>query len=268
MKARILTAILGIPLVILAVWWGYIPLFLLTLIISILGLLEFFNLAQIRNYRPQKITGLLANISLGVTIFLKRQQDLYIFPLITLIILVSLVVALCKKDFRGGIASLGVTLLGIFYTGWLIFHINMLRELAPGGRELSFFLFITTWMIDISAFYIGTYFGKHKVFPQVSPHKSLEGCCAGLVFGIGTCFLLKFCFKVSFISYLQCLVIGLILGIGGLAGDLVESFFKRNAGVKDSSNILPGHGGILDRFDSLLFNAPLFYYYLIFFVFK
>jgi phosphatidate cytidylyltransferase len=116
-------------------------------------------------------------------------------------------------------------------------------------------------MTDSAAYFIGTAIGKHKLFPRVSPNKSWEGAIAGFVFSIITLVVLK-SFLLEFLDWVDIIAFGVIIGIFGQVGDLIESLIKRDAGVKDSSNIIPGHGGIFDRFDSLLFSAPIIFLYL------
>jgi phosphatidate cytidylyltransferase len=116
-------------------------------------------------------------------------------------------------------------------------------------------VFATIWICDSAAYYIGTAFGKHKLFPRVSPKKSWEGAIAGFVFAILAMVISKNII-IDFLSWNSVIGIGMIVGILGQVGDLIESLFKRDSGVKDSSNLIPGHGGIFDRFDSLIFSSP------------
>jgi phosphatidate cytidylyltransferase len=128
-------------------------------------------------------------------------------------------------------------------------------------------IFAMIWICDTAAFHAGTVMGKHKLFPRVSPNKSWEGAVFGFVFALLTAAAAKY-LVLPYLTYGQALVIGGIVGTFGQAGDLVESLLKRDAGVKDSSKLIPGHGGAFDRFDSLLFVAPLVYLYLDFVVFQ
>jgi phosphatidate cytidylyltransferase len=127
-------------------------------------------------------------------------------------------------------------------------------------------VFVSIWMCDSAAYFAGRAFGRHKLFPRVSPNKTWEGAVAGLVAAIGT-FLLARGLILPYLSIASALVCGSIVGVFGQLGDLIESLLKRDAGVKDSSALIPGHGGILDRFDSLIFVAPLLFFYLDFLVF-
>ena len=127
-------------------------------------------------------------------------------------------------------------------------------------------VFASIWLCDSAAYFVGRAIGKHKLFERVSPNKTWEGAIAGLVFAIGG-FVLAHHLLLPYLSLRDALVCGGIVGVFGQLGDLGESLLKRDAGVKDSSNLIPGHGGVLDRFDSLLFVSPLIYCYLDFVVF-
>ena len=133
-------------------------------------------------------------------------------------------------------------------------------------RSAIFLLFAVTWFYDSFAYFIGSAFGKHKLFPNISPKKSLEGLIGGILFTIFIILGIKSFTSVIEFSYFHCIIISILLSVTGQIGDLFESIIKRYAGVKDSSNLIPGHGGILDKLDSLLFNAPILYYYLCLFL--
>ncbi len=127
-------------------------------------------------------------------------------------------------------------------------------------------LFASIWACDSAAYFAGRAMGRHKLFVRVSPNKTWEGAVAGLLFAVGT-FLLGKALLLPYLTPGQAVICGLIVGLFGQLGDLVESLLKRDAGVKDSSTLIPGHGGVLDRFDSLMYISPLFYFYLDFVVF-
>ncbi|MFB0528121.1 MAG: phosphatidate cytidylyltransferase [bacterium] len=271
---RIKTPLIVIPILLLIIHWGIIPFFLLVLTGVILSLLEFYRLMERRNYHPQKFLGVLGGFFLCLSFFLfqgKLSAGLGGF-VVTVFLFLILIDVILKKEIKFAVSSVSVTFLGIFYISWLLSHLILLRDLRPHGEGLIYFLFITTWCVDTGAFWGGTKFGRHKLSRLISPNKSWEGAVSGLLTGIGVVFGLRALLglqffaglnlDLNFITPIQCLVIGLLLGIGGQVGDLAESLIKRNAGVKDSGNLFPGgHGGMLDKTDSLMFNAPLLYYY-------
>ena len=128
-------------------------------------------------------------------------------------------------------------------------------------------IFVTIWMCDTAAYFCGLYFGKHKLLERVSPKKTWEGAVAGFAAAVGA-FVLGQWWVLPYLTPGEAAVCGIIVGVFGQAGDLFESLLKRDAGVKDSSALIPGHGGVLDRFDSLMFVSPLLYLYLDFIVFR
>jgi phosphatidate cytidylyltransferase len=271
---RIKTALVTIPILLFIIHWGIIPFFLLVLAGIIIGLLEFYHLMERRDYHPQKFLGVLGGSFLCLSFFLfpeKLSGGMGSF-IVTVFLFLLLVEAVLKKDIKFGVSSVSVTLLGIFYISWLLSHLILLRDLRPYGEGLVYFLFITTWCVDTGAYWSGLSFGRHKLSRLISPNKSWEGAIFGFLTGIGVVFgcravlgwqfFSRLNLDLNFITPIECLVIGLLLGIGGQVGDLAESLIKRNAGVKDSGNLFPGHGGMLDKVDSLMFNAPLLYYYL------
>lgn len=272
---RIKTPLVVIPILLLIIHWGVIPFFLLVLAGVIVSLLEFYHLMERRNYHPQKLLGVLGGFFLCLSFFLfqgKLSGGLGGF-VVTIFLFLILIDVILKKEIKFGVSSVSVTFLGIFYISWLLSHLILLRDLRPHGKGLIYLLFITTWCVDTGAYWVGTKFGRHKLSRLISPNKTWEGAISGLLTGIGVVFgcraLLGLQFftrlnlDLNFITPIGCLVTGLLLGIGGQVGDLAESLFKRNAGVKDSGNLFPGgHGGMLDKVDSLMFNAPLLYYYI------
>ncbi|WP_454065053.1 phosphatidate cytidylyltransferase [Candidatus Nitrospira salsa] len=152
-------------------------------------------------------------------------------------------------------------LFGIFYIGLCLGHLLLIRQLNSGDL-LIFFVILVTWAADTGGYYIGASIGKRPIAPRLSPKKTVEGFMAGIIFSVVLAILSHFWFLPS-LSLLHCLIIGILLACVGLLGDLAESAFKRSAGVKDSGSLIPGHGGILDRIDSLLLTAPTFYYYML-----
>jgi len=271
---RIKAPLVVIPILLLIIHWGVIPFFLLVLGGIIIGLLEFYRLMEKRDYHPQKFLGVLGGFFLCVSFFLfqeKLSAGVGSF-VITVFLFLFLIEAILKKDIKFGVSSVSVTFLGIFYISWLLSHLILLRDLRPNGEGLVYLLFITTWCVDTGAFWAGLKFGRHKLSHIISPNKSWEGAIFGFLTGIGVVFgcrallglqlFTRLNLDLNFITPVECLVIGLLLGIGGQVGDLAESLVKRNVGVKDSGNLFPGgHGGMLDKVDSLMFNAPLLYYY-------
>ena len=151
------------------------------------------------------------------------------------------------------------TIFAVFYLLFTLGTLSMTRIL-PEGEWLIFFLLLVTWASDTGAYYAGTLWGRHPLAPRISPKKTVEGLVGGLIGAIIIAYVARWWFLPE-LSGLDCLILAILLTFTGLWGDLTESAMKRSVGVKDSGGILPGHGGMLDQLDSLLFAAPAFYYY-------
>jgi phosphatidate cytidylyltransferase len=156
--------------------------------------------------------------------------------------------------------------MGIFYVSLFFGTLIGLRELFVPFDFTIITIFATIWICDTAAYFGGKFLGKHKLFERVSPNKTWEGAIAGFLFAIAAAVVAKYTL-LDYFTMQDAIVLGVIVGIFGQLGDLVESLLKRDAGIKDSSSLIPGHGGVLDRFDSLLFVSPLVYLYLDFIVF-
>ncbi len=261
---RIIVSVLAIPFIALASYFGGIFFLIFVLGIALISFYEFAQLAKNKSSNPLTFAGLSA-----VTLILLNQYFSWLsfFKLAVIIIAILLLIELYHNK-NSAILNLGSTLLGIFYIGLFSTSLLAIRELYnysdllyEQGGFLIISLFVTIWICDSAAFFLGTAFGKHKLFKRVSPKKSWEGAIAGFIFAILTMIAAHFLILDHF-SIADSIVIGAIVGIIGQFGDLIESLIKRDADVKDSSALIPGHGGVFDRFDSLLYTSPFVYLYL------
>ncbi len=261
---RVLVSIVAIPLILFVSYLGSFFFFSFVLAIALISFYEFSNLA--------KSKGAYTNLWIGFTalILLLINQFNYIFETYSflLFLLIALTLIELFRNKNSAIMNIGSTLLGIFYIGLFASSLIGIREFYPSigdlysrGGYIIISIFISIWICDSAAFFCGTSLGKHKLFPRVSPNKSWEGAIFGFIFAIISMILLKFVI-LEFLSWSSVIVFGIVVGTIGQFGDLVESLIKRDAGVKDSSNLIPGHGGIFDRFDSLLYTAPVILLYL------
>jgi phosphatidate cytidylyltransferase len=205
------------------------------------------------------------------------QSHLFTVITITSLVIVVSSAELFRRKKEEAIFHLSGTVFGVIYVGWLFSHLILLSQmphvLEPFiyknifgidirlGTSLALLPFALTWSNDTLAFFIGRKFGRTKLFPAISPKKTWEGVFGGVVGAIGAAFIYRYLYA-SYLSSFDCITLGIIVGIVAPIGDLVESMIKRDVQLKDASATIPGHGGFLDRFDSLLFTAPIIYYYL------
>ena len=165
------------------------------------------------------------------------------------------------RDLAHSLHDAAVIVFGVLYTGLPLGHL-LLTRMLPDGSLLIFFVTLVTWAGDTGAYYVGTLIGRYRLAPRVSPRKTVEGLFGALTGATVAAVIGQLWFLQSF-TVIEALVCGLLLGAAGILGDLCESALKRSVGVKDSGTLLPAHGGVLDRIDSLLFTGPLFYYYVL-----
>jgi phosphatidate cytidylyltransferase len=268
---RIITAIIFLPILIASILIPSLqPLFVvLAAAAMVLGLYEFYLLAAKQGIKADAAAGYLASVALFVIFYFATPNapDRLDLQSLILVLLLLTIGTLIAATFRGAafekmIASVGTTILGVFYVALLGGHLVALRTGFPqklSAHLLSFF-FLVLMGSDIGAYYVGRAIGKHKLAPKISPGKTWEGVVGGVVAGLALATLAHFWFFQE-LPLKWALPLAAVMTILGILGDLAESALKRGAGAKDAAKILPGHGGVLDRLDSLLFNAPLLYYF-------
>ena len=256
---RVLVSVITIPVILAVSYIGSFVFFSFVVAVALISFYEFSSMVKNKGVSVNNWIGYFSIIFLAVNQF-NNVFDTNTFVLL-LMILISAVELFRNKD--SAIYNIGATLLGIFYIGAFASSLIGIREFYPAvgeiylrGGYVIISMFVTIWICDSAAFFGGTAFGKHKMFVRVSPNKSWEGAVFGFIFALLTMILLKEII-LNFLSWETVIAFGIIIGTIGQIGDLIESLFKRDAGVKDSSNLIPGHGGIFDRFDSLLFTAPV-----------
>jgi phosphatidate cytidylyltransferase len=270
--SRIITAAIALPLLIASILIPWLePLFIVLAGGAMLfGLYEFYVLAKKKDMKPDVAAGFLGGAAL-FTIFcfatpdpIQARLDVQTIVLVLLALTVGTLIAATLRGapFDKMIASLGVTMLGVLYVVLLGGHLVALRtgfEEQLSAHLLSFF-FLVLMGADTAAYYVGRAIGKHKLAPTISPGKTWEGVVGGVVTGLALATLAHFWFFRE-LPLKWTLPLAGIMTVLGIFGDLTESALKRGAGAKDAAKLLPGHGGALDRLDSLLFNAPLIYYF-------
>jgi len=258
---RTATIIIGVPLVFLTIFWKEFPFFIFIIIIALLGLRELYSIAHKQGYKPSYILGsILTSYFIFISVYDIYSLNYHIKNIfITFFIILFFVMQLFKKDYSKVLTEISITIFGSIYLGYLFSFILKIKDL-PHGNYFLICLLIITWANDTGAYIIGVKLGKNKIFPKISSKKTIEGSIGGIIFGIACTFVLKSWLNLTFNALLS---LGLIISIIAQLGDLFESVLKRGSGVKDSGTLVPGHGGILDCLDSLIFTAPVFYYYAI-----
>ena len=231
-----------------------------------IGVLEAYELLRRKGFQPCRLLGVLASLALVWMASSLAPSVRPEAPLVAAIILILVSPLFIRDDPREMLACSMSTLFPVFCFAYMLSYIIAIRIL-PGetGEDLLLLLFICVTFGDTGAFYVGTLFGKHRMAPGVSPKKSWEGAAGGLVAAVAGGLVAHLWFYRS-LPLVHAVILGLLLGSMGILGDLAESMLKRATGNKDSSALLPGHGGVLDRVDSLIFSAPVLYYYYHFFL--
>jgi len=260
LRQRVITAAIGIPLIIFVIWLGdpWFSLFIAAVVL--IGAFEFYRLAL--NPR-QSLTylGLLWALVLALS-----PHYIDVLPIIMAVaVVISLIWLLCCSPREKASHNWAWIVAGAFYVGWMLSYWISLRLLENGTDWVYLAIFIT-FANDTGAFFVGRAWGKHKLASAISPGKTWEGAAGGLLsanVGAIIVFLILNLFSPLPLGYWQVIPLACFISLFAQLGDLVESLLKRNTGVKESGKLLPGHGGVLDRFDSLIFVGAMVYYYVI-----
>ncbi|MHB1256400.1 MAG: phosphatidate cytidylyltransferase [Dethiobacteraceae bacterium] len=245
---RLASTLVGIPVVLAATWLGGLPFFFMALFIGILALRELYNIAQLSR-RSDRLFGYGAHLFLFFSVSVFGMSS-YFGGLIFIFLALNIYWLLFyPTDFK----NLAILFWGVFYVTVLLSCILLLRQ-APDGFLFVSAALITVWASDTGAYLVGMSMGRRKLMPAVSPAKSFEGAVGGVLFAA---IALVFMSPSMGYSLWQAAALGVVLSVMGQLGDLAESALKRWGNVKDSGSFLPGHGGVLDRIDSILFVIPV-----------
>ncbi|MHB8122043.1 MAG: phosphatidate cytidylyltransferase [Desulfuromonadaceae bacterium] len=230
-------------------------------LVAAIGIYEFYRMAM----PTRKMELWLAAPAGSALLFLPLFNDdkLTVAAIGLLFVVFSLLFLFRIRSVDTAAREVAFALLAFLYIPFMLMHLVQLRQ-TPFGIEWILVIMLIVMTNDSAAYYSGSAFGKHRLYPLVSPKKSIEGAIGGLIGSIGGTMLAKFTFFPQ-LTFTDAMLMALIVGMVGQAGDLFESLLKRSFGVKDSGSIIPGHGGVLDRLDSILFAAPVTYYYVLFF---
>ena len=260
LKKRVITALWGIPLLIVVIWFDE-PLPWFTVFVAILGVLaalEFYRMVGVTKVPSLTYFGLIC-----ILLFVLSPHVDYNFTLpllLTSAILLSMIMLIFRSQKEGAFSSWVWTIAGMLYVGWLLSYLVALR--LDAGRSWVFFVLFTTFGSDTAAFFVGRVLGKHHLAPGISPGKTWEGAVGGVFGAIIVSLLFTLPTPLGLpLSYGQAILLGLLVSVFGQLGDLAESLLKRNMGTKESGKLMPGHGGVLDRMDSVVFAGIVVYYF-------
>ena len=269
--ARLLITVIFVPALWAITRRGDLHFLVAICLMVLTGLYEFYKLLEHKGFRPAKAVGI--GCGLAITAYAFFRTGIYGNFLLAATLLLMMTVELMRRSTEQAVLHISTTIFGVLYVGWLGSHLVLLRELPrlagldyQLGADFVYLVVFLTWSCDSGAYLIGRAFGRTPLFPRVSPKKTREGAVGGVAFSLIAAYLSHRTFASEFLDLDAAIWLGLLAAVAGMTGDLVESLMKRDVDVKDSASLLPGHGGALDRFDSLFFSAPLLYYSLKFFV--
>ena len=258
---RTITGLLYGLALIVSLLINYYTFYIFFFIVLILGLKEFYQLVEKKDVKPQKVLGFIMALGLYISSYLLHINEKMSYLILNVVLALTFLL-FAVEIFRSkeiSFVNIGTTILGVVYVA---LPLSLLTFLAfdtnnQYSYHLILSLFILVWLSDVGGYFAGINFGKHKLLERISPKKTWEGVVGGLVLCIiGSCILSQF---FPIMSSYMWLVLGVLICVSSVIGDLIESMLKRSVNIKDSGNILPGHGGILDRFDSVLFVIPIVY---------
>lgn len=276
---RILTAIIGVPLLLLVFYFGSYYFLAFILLIVGFGSYEFFRLVDNKNLDSKKVIGIVFCIILPIGAYFGYLYFIFLFTLVSIF---TLFINLQKQDLSNTLIGAGTKFLGIVYIGWFLSHAILIRNINESifpyidnanikNNDIGFFWIVfvvaCTFLNDSAAYFFGKYKGKIKLVPRLSPGKTVEGTVCGIFMALLCGIIINLIFS-SPISYIWAMLLGFVVGVVAVLGDLIESMFKRSVSIKDSGGLLPGHGGVLDRFDSLILVFPVMYYLILFYYLK
>ena len=256
MKTRVISGLVMIPLLAILYFGGYV-LTAACFLIGIMGVREFYNGFHAMGVKPNYGIAVAAAAALYIINIFGEKSEWYMLWFFG-VVLVSMLYLFNIEHRKLEDAMAPIT--GIFYVVFFSFHVTLVDQAGPYGLML-WLIVITAFGTDIMAYFSGYLLGKHKLCPHISPKKTIEGSVGGVLGSVILSGLFGWFFLPDLL--IHCLVIGVLGGIVSQFGDLTASIFKRKMGIKDYGHLIPGHGGILDRFDSVLFTGPMVYYYIV-----
>lgn len=265
LRMRILTAIVGVPLVILVLLAPKSIMTVIVMIASVMGLYEYYKAVGLDVHRDACIMGYIA----ALVISAGANYPTSVSVVLVYAFIIALFTMMLMKNRTIGIVHIGMLLLGLIYIPYFLSHVLYIRSLEFGNFYV-WLVFIGAFLTDTCAYFIGCRFGRHKLCPSISPNKTVEGAIGGIVGGGLAFVIFGIIVNIFFAKYLGgkhfslilLFILGIISAVASEIGDLVASSIKRQFNIKDFGNLLPGHGGILDRCDSIILVAPIIFLFL------
>lgn len=268
---RVVSAVILVLIIVILLWWGEIPFTVGIALIAFGGLWEFYSTFSKHGYKPAMILSMAVGSAFPViAFFLRDSQDLTPMAL-ALALYVPVLFAWCifRRGSESPTTDISVSLLGVVMVGFCLAHFVLMLGLDEGiPWTVPFTIIVMVWVSDAVAYLAGSALGRHKMAPHISPGKSWEGFIVGTVAVFIAAYVLYLTVNRDWLSLGVAMELAAIVCIFGPLGDLSESTVKRELGIKDMSSLIPGHGGIMDRFDSMFFTAAVSYYFLRYFIFK
>ncbi len=264
---RILTAAVGIPLFIYVIRLGSIPYMAFIVGLAILSLYEYALILWVGGRRVARVLTVVGGACIALAVSLDGAGRFaaggvgLLHITVTAVIVSALVSELARREHSLDRAAL--TVFGTLLIGWTLGHLVLVRDLSPNGEAFTLMLFVAVWTTDSFAYFAGRTFGRHKLMKVISPKKTWEGAVVGLFGAVAAVWLARKFFMADILSPAAAVGLGVLIGTLGQLSDLAQSLVKRAAGAKDSSKLLPGHGGVFDRMDSFLLLTPVYYYVLL-----
>jgi phosphatidate cytidylyltransferase len=259
---RAITGAFFVAVVIAAVYFHFYSFLLLFAAVIFLSLIEFYKIIQTTEIIPQKWFGIVGGLILFVSFAIAQATGYFYFFLINIPVIFLVFIFELFRNGKFPFINIAYTLLGIIYISLPISLFNFL-VISPGGNyypDLILGFFFLLWSYDTGAYLTGRLLGKNKLFERISPKKTWEGAIGGLIISIGIAYIISQYFTL--LLFEQWVIMAVIIAVTGTLGDLTESMLKRSTAIKDSGSLLPGHGGVLDRFDALYISIPFVVAYL------
>lgn len=269
---RVVSAVVLVVVVLFLLWWGELPFTIGMVVLSLVGMNELYKAMHAKGFRPAVIPSLVAGGSLPLMAYYFLERDdgfVWLALVISVYIPVLFSWCLVRRNRKRVAEDLGISLLGTILVGFCLSHFVLMLGLdTEKPWTVPFSVIALVWVFDAVAYLTGTAFGKRKIVPSISPGKTWEGTFCAAILTFAAAYLIHLILKRYWLTVGSAMSLGAMVCVLAFLGDLSESSLKRELGIKDMGSLIPGHGGVMDRFDSMLMTAAVTYYFLRFLIFK